>query len=289
MKNLNNWVDTTPTLSLESQMNQLALEAGFLTNLSQGLKKIIPSLLEKIRGATDMVDHAAEADTASQPVSNANLTPRQKEAIQKVRALDFLVFAQMPVQVPENFKGKIHDYIVTLNSLSPKVYSGVITLLGEYNAILSSFINNSEMQTGLKTHQALFRGIQGTRAQREKLIKHFFPKIDGKSKQPLKEIVARSSDLPSLFQDTNKLRTDHKKQNLQQINAAVQQSVDMLGIILKNLQEHKDSKVGPEATMDVASGAYEVAKEVEHLAAFHYQVITALASVEAISSLILDN
>lgn len=276
----------TTTLSLESQISQLALEANYLSNLSQGLKKILPSLVQKVKESLGMVSSTAPSDTVNGS-SNFNLMSKQKEALQKMKALDFLVFAEVLVQVPENFKGNLHDYVVLLNNLSPKVYQEVNNLLGEYNVILSSFINNREVQTGLKTHEALFRRIQGARSEREKMMRKFFPKVDGKSRQPLKTIMHRGAELETVFKEVNKLKGTHQKQNLVQLQSMVQQSTDMLGIILKNIQDNPSTVVGPEATLDVAQGAYEVAKEIEHVAAFHYQVMTVLQTADLLVEVVM--
>lgn len=288
MKHISNWTDGQCRISIERQLDQLALESGFLSNLSQGLRKIIPSLLDKLQGSVSMLSGVMSEDKTA-TVGTSQLTPRQKETLLKVKALDFLVFAEVPIQVPENFKGNFHSYLQALNGLSPKVYGGVSTLLGEYNAILSSFVNNREVQTGLKTHEALFRGVQGARDHREKIIRHYFPKTTGKSRLPLKEVLAKAGEFESTFRESNKLQGDHVRQNLTQINSMVQQATDLLKIVLKQVEENQNGKVSPEATMDISRGAYEVAKEVEHLASFHYQVMVALTTSDLLCSVVLDN
>lgn len=288
MKSISNWINLDDRLAVEQQLEQLALESGFLSNLSQGLKKIIPSLLDKLHDAVGMLAGATSEVAPPTTSTIANLTSIQKQALQKMKALDFLVFAETPVQVPENFYGDLHSYLQTLNGMASKVYSGVIALLGEYNVILSSFINNREVQTGLKTHEALFRGVQGAREQREKVIHHFFPKATGKSRLPLRMIMKRGAELEPTFREANKLRGEHGKQNLAQVNAMVQQSVDLLKIVLSQLQNSPNNNVSPEATMDVSKGAYQIAKEVEHLAAFHFQLVTALKSVDDLCTTIMD-
>lgn len=286
MKTIANWVDTTRHLAVEQQLEHLSLESGFLSNLSQGLRKIIPSLLEALQGSVSLLAGVVAEDTP-QTTNTSQLTARQKETLSKLKALDFLVFAETPVQVPENFKGNLHSYLVTLNGLSPKVYSGVNALLGEYNVILSTFVNNKEVHTGLKTHQALFRGVQGAREHREKVIQHYFPKTTGVSRLPLKQVLTKAGEFESTFKEVNKLSTDHSRQNLTQLNAMVAQATDMLKIVLKQIEDHPNDKIGPEATMDISKGAYEIAKEIEHLAGFHYQVMVAIKTVDQLSTTIL--
>ena len=286
MKTIANWAVDKTSLAVEQQLEHLALEAGFLSNLSQGLRKIIPSLLEKLQGSVTMLAGVVAEDSAA-TIGNTQLTAKQKETLAKLKALDFLVFAETPVQVPENFKGNLHSYLVTLNNLSPKVYSGVNALLGEYNVILSTFINNKEIQTSLKTHQALFRGVQGAREQREKMIHHYFPKTTGVSRLPLKQVLSKAGEVEHTFKESNKLRGDSSKRNLTQLNDMVQQATDMLKVVLKQIEDNPNNKIGPEATMDISRGAYEIAKEIEHVAGFHYQVMVAIKSSDNLTTVVL--
>lgn len=280
-------MNNTPAKSLDLQLEHLALEASVSFNMAGGLKSIIPGLLDQISTVSSVINNFLASD--KQTESKINLTADQKLAVQKLKAVSLLNYGDIGVMTPENFKGNLHQYVVALLTLSPKVYGSINELLGEYNGILSSFITNREDKTTLKTHEAFFRRIQRARIERENAIKHFFPKVTGKSRLPMKEVLSRVAEFETLLVDINKLSHTQQNQNLGQVSNMVQQSTDLLNIIHKSIKEDTKMVVGPEATMNISKGAFEVAKEVEHLATYHYQVSVAIAVVKAFCTTIIEN
>lgn len=271
-------------LALESNLQRMSLEFQFGDNFVNSLREVIPGLTAKIDLAKTTV---SEFFNAGQQYEET-LSKKQRKVVDKLKELDFLNFGELLITVPENFKGSLTDYVELLVAVAPKTYAEINALLGEYNAILSSFVTNKTDKTALRTHEALFRGIQRSRADREKALNLFFPRVTGKSKQRIKDVVQRFADVETLFKVSSKLTAIQTTQNLNLIQASVQQSVDLLNLILTSIESKETVVIGPEAAQNISAGAYEVAKEVEHLSVLYFNIMTALAAVDSLANVVIE-
>lgn len=272
-------------VSLEAHIERLSLEFQVLNNLTDNLKKILPDFTDKLEFFLPTISgflNTSSADTVK-------LSSKHKATVAKAKQCSFLNYGNMMVTVPENFNGNLPAYLNTLLELTPDTYGKIHQLLGDYNGILSSFITNKEDKTAIKTHTDFFLKIQVARTNRESKLKHFFPTVNGRSKVRLKDVISRMADVDDLFIASTKLTTVQNKQNLQQVDTELRGSIDLLKIIIGNINNKQTTSISPEAAMNISKGAYEVAKEVEHLSVFYYKVIIALKAVDSLADGILAN
>ncbi len=276
--------DTTQNLSLESQLERISLESDVLANLIETFKTTIPNFLGQLKSVSA---HFAETGREQAKI-NIDLSKKERQVIEAASHIDYLNFGERLISVPEGFKGDLLKYSVLLNKIVTEAYQAQNTILSEYNTILSSFISNKEDKISLKDHTAFFERIQKRRAELTKELSNFSNSTTGVSKAKFKSVVSRMGDVQALYEEANKLSKLHSAAKLNEIQNAVNHSVDLLDIIIKGVLDGKTTNVSPNATQNIAKGAYEVAKYVEFVGVVYFDVTVFLNTLDGLSDAILN-
>lgn len=269
--------DTNTNISLESQMQRLALEAGVLDNVIDTFRNVIPNLANKINNVKDTftTDDDTTAELRIIKTNYGALKPKLQHA-------SYVNYNKTLVSVPEGFKGDLLEYVISLTEMANEIFQEANKTLGEYNFALSSFITNKESKISLKDHTDLFHGIQRRRVALTGRISVYFPDNNVLSKAYLKDTLKRFADLEVLVKAADSLNNDRKKQNLKELTQLVAKSTDLLDIIVKNTETEGTSQVSGNAAMNISQGAYELGKFVEFVAVYRFRVVQAISSVKAL-------
>lgn len=263
MRSLAQFIDPTPTLSLESRMDRLALESNILANVIGAFKNVVPELREKLVNAFDSLKGA---DDLTKEVNEVIKSFKKVE--KKIPHASYLNVAKVVVSVPEGFKGNMLDYLTFLNSISEEIFRDANKVLGEYNVVLSSFISNKQDKITLKDHTALFKRVKERRVQITEKIATFFPTTSVTSKQRLSDVCERFADLEPMSKVVELLGRERKSHNLKEISASVRQITDLLNIVVDDVQKNGIENVSGAAAMNISEGAYELGKFIELVAIY---------------------
>lgn len=264
-----------PAMSLESMIEHIAVESGVIANMLETFKKVVPSFMLQLR---DTNSHLAETAKTNDEI-NIKLNGKERKTLERAKHLNFITFGERIISAPENFKGDFIQYAILLNNIATVAYQTQNTILSEYNHILSSFITNKEEKISLKDHTVFFNRIKQEREAFAKELGQFLnPKV-GTTKVKFREVLGRMADLEPLLKETAKLTSQHSRAKLQDINNSVNQSVDLLNIIVSGVQDGSITNVSPNATMNISRGAYEVAKYVEFVGVIYFDITVFLNCV----------
>jgi hypothetical protein len=262
-----------PVVSLESQLQRLALEATAIANVIDTFKSIVPALSERLHSVYSSLK---SQDDLSKEVTQAKISLRQVKP--KFAHANYLSYSKTLVSVPEGFKGNLLDYVHMLAEMAPEVFAEANKTLGSYNFALAAFITNKEDKTSLQDHTHVFKQVAERREALNVQFGVFFPKATSLSKAYLGEAISRFADVDVMVQEIEKLNTQRKNQNIKEISESVKKCVDLLDIIVQDTQHNGIAKVSGAAAMSISEGAYEIGKYVEFIAIYRYRVEQAIAS-----------
>lgn len=268
--------DTTTTISLESQLDRLALEANFLSNVIETFSSIIPNLTTKITEGCGQLTVGALFHGSS---GNKEVKELAKKLALSRSTISFISYKDTLVSVPEGFKGNLVEYLQTLTSISTEVFQGANQILGEYSGVLAAFLTNKENKISLKDHTDLFHRVQKRREQLTGEVSKFFTGNSDLSKAKLGTIINRLTDVDELINAYYKLDNGHVGDNLKDIAASTKKAVDMLNLVIHNTEAEGAGNVSGAAANNIAKGAYEIGKYIEFVAIFKYRVEQALGTV----------
>lgn len=277
--------DTEPTMSLESQMQLLALEASAISNVIETFSSIIPNLADSIYSQFKSLSQSD--DNVRVKVEDAKLTFGKLKV--KLPHASFISQSKTLVSVPEGFVGNLLAYCATLANMSNAVFSEANKTLGEYNFALSAFISNKENKTSLKDHTDLFVRTRTRREEMTAQIKQFFPKDSDLSKAYLGDVIHRFSDLETLLHSVEKLNNQRKEHNLSAVSDSVKKSLDLLKIIIDDTKNNGIAQVSGAAAQNISQGAYEIGKYVEFISIYRYRVEQLVSTIEKLMKSLEEN
>ena len=274
-----------PTVSLESMLEVIALESGVMANMLETFKKVVPSFLLKLKETNQFLSNNLE----EQDKLRLSLSGKEKSAISRAKHLDYLTFGDRVISIPENFKGDFIKYAVQLNAVATAAYQTQSLVLLEYNQILSSFLTNKEDKISLKDHTTFFNRIKAEREGYAHKLAAFRNEKTGVTKTRFRSVISRMADVEALVNETSKLTSQHSKAKLHDIHRTVNESVDLLNMIIEGIQDGTISNISPNATMNISQGAYEVAKYVEFVGVVYFDITVFLNCVENMIDALTSN
>lgn len=268
-------IDNSETsLSLEAQLDRLALEANYLANVINVFKNVLPNLTSHITNLAGSLRQDDNSDTIKNAVKNF------AELEKKLKYAEFVTYSKTLISVPEGFKGNLLDYIHMLDKLTPEVYSGINDTLTEYKAILSTFITNKDAKIGLKDETKFFLQLEKHRLEVVDQLDKFYPKDSNVSKCYLGDALNRFGDVSELVTAIKSLDKKHVAQNIANMDNKIKECVDLLNVIIESINNKGIENVSGNASMNISKGAYEVAKYVEFVTVFRFKTMQAIASVD---------
>lgn len=271
-------IEETHHVSLESSLECMALEAGFLTNMVDRLRESLPAfateLKESIASFVGFGDNVKQLD--------AKLKGNQRKALMAVEQLNFISFAQRTINVPEGFQGKFLPYAKLLIKVVDQVYKAQNTVIPEYTKLLSQFLTNKEDKLSLKDHSNFYKRIALETKQFQSEL-DVYKGNKGRSKAVLKQVIDRFSDLDELYHLCNTLTNSQSNAQLRQIKEEVQHCVDLLDLIIAGVQSGNISNVSPEAAINISNGAFEIARYVRFISQVYFTVDVFLNIVDQLT------
>lgn len=249
-----------PAPNLELYLDRLALEGQVLSNVLGFFKDTLPSFA---RGLKDQMTLLGRSISQIEPKSTQSLLASYETAKERLPALDFLVFGDRIIMVPEDFTGNLVAYVKTLTEIYRSIALIEKEVIKEYTLMLATFATNKDAKYSIKDHSEFFERIKAERERIQQELHVFFPKDTGKTQRRIRDVLDRWGDLEPLVKETATLNTLVTQTNVHDLQGSVQRAVDMLDVIMGQLKGDEIEKVSPEAAQNIARGAYEVGKYVE--------------------------
>jgi hypothetical protein len=271
------------SVSLETQMAQLALEAQFMQNVAELFRTIIPSFKNRLeqlhRQLNEFTQRGNDLDLIANYdayATNVRHTDRRtQKALDNVRHYDLLTFGERLVTVPENFKGNLTQYTATLR-LTLETGLRHQALMDVLNRQLAAFINNPEQHKSATGKLILTDRadesvvLKEYRKEAVKTLKLFFPKDTGISKAPLKSVLERFADLEALAAESRKMAYFLDMKILHSYREKVNQMIQLLDLIMKQYRSGAANGISPKMALSLSENLYDVAQYVEFIALLQY-------------------
>lgn len=257
--------DYEPKLSLELQLEQLALEANFLPNVINSFKKTLANLFTSLKDSEAYVKGLLD----KKEVNLANIKI-YGESVKVANEIIYTNYGERLISKPENFQGHFLDYAEVLNSIASDLYKLRAEVMPQYIGVLSSFLTNKDDKIALKDYTNIYTKLANERTNATNKLKQFFPKDNGLSKVEFKKVVARLADLKPLYATTSTLDKLQVKSNLVIIQNDVTQCTELLNMLIEQVNNGTITNVSSNAAMNIANGAYEVAKFVEFVGVVYF-------------------
>ena len=262
-------IDSTP--SLELTLESIALEANILTNAVSTIRNLFPNLLRGISNSFNKQDNLPEVEVL--------YTKLQSSALYKLKHVNHLDLESLSVVVPEGF---ISDYITALKvSVDGINYMNNVAnnVLKNYKVYVSMVISNRDDKISLKDHTPHYKDYARSRDIINQEFSKLYKKNSFEVSLPFTRLVKRNSDVNVIFHETNKLVDLLKMIDVRNVKDQTNSISDLLQIVIDQVEAKKIDNVSPETLKNLATGAYEVAKQVETFSACYFRIKTIVESI----------
>jgi hypothetical protein len=263
-------IDSTP--SLELTLESISLEANVLTNAVSTIKNLFPNLLRGISNSFNKQD--------SLPQVEVLYTKLQNSALYKLKHVDHLDLDALSVVVPEGF---ISDYITALKvSMDGINYMNSVAnnVLKNYKVYVSMVISNRDDKTSLRDNSSHYKEYARSRDIINQEFSKLYKSNSFEVSRPFTKLIRRNSDVNVVFHETNKLLDLLKMIDIRNVKDQTNSISDLLQIVIDQVEAKKIDNVSPETLKNLATGAYEVAKQVETFSACYFRIKTIVESID---------
>jgi hypothetical protein len=260
--------DFNSELSLELQLERLALEANFLPNVIASFKKTVNSLFAALKDSESAIKGLLD----KKEVCLADIKI-YGESIKITDKIIYTNYGERLISKPENFQGHFLDYAEVLNTVASDLYKLRSEIMPQYIGILSSFLTNKDDKISLKDYNHVYARVANERTNVTNKLKQFFPKDNGLTKVEFKKVIARLADLKPLYSQTTTLAKLQNKSNLTIIQNDVTQCTELLNMLIDEVNNGTITNISSNAALNIADGAYEIAKFVELIGIVYFDTM----------------
>lgn len=255
-------------VSLETQLEQLALEANFLPNVINSFKKTLTSLFTSLKDSEAAIKGLI--DKKEQSLANVKI---YTDSVRIIDSISYANYGERLISKPENFQGHFLDYAEVLHTVASDLYKLRAEVIPQYIGVLSSFLTNKDDKIALKDYTNIYTKLANERTSATNKLKQFFPRDNGLTKVEFKKVVARLADLKPLYDQTSILAKLQTKNNLVIIQNDVTQCTELLNMLIEQVNNGSITNISSNAAVNIANGAYEVAKFVEFVGIVYFDTM----------------
>jgi hypothetical protein len=255
--------------AVEYGLQLLALESGIVDNAVSLLRSVLPDFITNLTSKRDVLENAAKTKV----MDLHGISDKDAGLVVGAVKADFINYADRIIVVPERFTGNYLEYTRITRPMVTEYYTLLDNILDEYSIIVSSFITNSFARVSLKEHDDYMISAKNFLSEREEIVHKFFQGKNDISRVRMKDVVANTPELNSLFLEQNLLVKSINKIDLKQLQRKVEKIVSLLGIVYKELEENKTNKVSGNVAKNIGDGSFIIARAVEAYVLLYYDAL----------------
>lgn len=259
--------ESAPALMTEEQFFQrLALEGSVTENVVDFFRTGLPSLTEKLKGYVSALTFSDE---------KSDLLPSTWFDSRKEKELEarYLHYRDTLVQIPEGFVGEFLPYVLELTEIGTKLFEQTHKLLTDYRFTVASLVSNKNQRTSITDLTASYTKAASAREDLAKKLARYFEN-DTRSRARIVQVLPTFKEHRDLLTAIRTLEKLSKQKPLESVQRSVREVAETLGIFDSQLKSEDVTDISPKAVKNVATGAYELARYIDQVVAYHYAAIS---------------
>jgi len=245
-------------------VERIALEAGFLADMKKMLSQSLPSFIAELGSLKNLFGDTQQPSHCNEIFK---FTPR---AHYKAQHLDFLIYGEALVSVPENFSGHYLDYAVSLARSLNIAHDRIVLLLAHINSYLSVLVTNREQHTSTKDVSRMYHEAGQERETILRDLQLFFPEENGVAKQAIRNVLYRFADINTMREHVATIGKSIARYRLNEIKSQTQETTDLVTMLVAQLNDTDVKAITPAVAKTVSAGLYETARYVELVSMLYY-------------------
>lgn len=264
---------------LQHRAALVALEAHTTDNVLTLIRNVYGDVSESF---DKFVSHFQPTDPA------LHLTAKRTEFVKKTSNARYVDSTAWAAYVPE---GLSVPYAVYLESLGPAVQHAVSMpsmVLAPFSQFLSEMVSDNARSSGSQRLDVFYASLESKREGLNKAMGACFKAGSHQTDVTYGDVVDRNSDWPELLKSVDTLLNAINKVDRRALDKKAKECSQLLGIIYKKLTRGDYGDMSPQVANNLASGSYQVAKELEFYSAVYYKAAALSAAVNQTIQKYLD-
>lgn len=200
--------------------------------------------------------------------SFGTMNNKVKDLAKKKGDLNFVLYNDILLPVPDGFKGNWTEYVETMMKHREQLIKTSLGSLDEFQVFISAFLSNKDSRIALQDNRNINLGKAKVRIEQTKAFDSFFDPNGYNQRATVGKTFNSTADLHQGL----KLSMDHwnyvKEVDLKGVKSKVGTLAERINTLISTYENHKDIEVSKQALLNIAEGSYETACQIEHMALF---------------------
>ena len=200
--------------------------------------------------------------------SFGTMNNKVKDLAKKKGDLNFVLYNDILLPVPDGFKGNWTEYVETMMKHREQLIKTSLGSLDEFQVFISAFLSNKDSRIALQDNRNINLGKAKVRIEQTKAFDSFFDPSGYNQRATVGKTFNSTADLHQGL----KLSMDHwnyvKEVDLKGVESKVGILAERINTLISIYENHKDIEVSKQALLNIAEGSYETACQIEHMALF---------------------
>lgn len=248
-----------------------------VSNIGGKLLKLMPEI---VTGFFTVKDDLAAPKEALPKLREAKLRGNQEDFLRITRDIPYSELRELRAYVPA---GLSTTYLDAFGALLPAT-EYIMAIRGQviepYMHLLGQLVSDQNSTLSTKDYSKIFQKAQATRKAVMGNLDGCFVRGD-KNETTVRHVIGRNADWPAVLQANNTVVANLDAIDLPGIERQLQQCSDYLTILFERLKEGGMANASPEVANGLSEGAYNVALEMQMLAAVYFRALQMSQSVES--------
>lgn len=242
----------------------VALEAHISLDLVGLMKNTLPSI---VSGFSNLVGRFSPTEP---PIP---LTSREQDFLKEVQKHPYLDMVPLAAYVPEGLKVTYVEYAAALLPAADHAVKVSTSALNNFAVLLAQLVSNHSSRISTTSLERELQTIAARRTRLNKDMGACFLPGSTRSERTYGDVVARNSDWPVVFRDTDILSKQINSIDRKQLDKKIEECVTHLNTIKRQIESGEVKDASSQTVQNLSDSAYAVAQEVEFIAAVYYKTL----------------
>ena len=245
-------------------LEMLALESENSSNILNSAVKLLPNILSELTTSGNSLLELSKtfkfADLKAALVNRFSNQDVPEDALKKLF-----------VPVPEGFNGNVLKYQSALVDSLEYIEAVTMVQLKEFYVTAAAFVTNRDRKLSIKDDSGKFKNFEKQRATIvDDISTHFTKGNTGRT--VFNDAYLNYQEFKKAYSLNRDLVKRSEGINIKTVHDQVKKIVETLDIAIKAAERSEYDKASNEALMNLSTGTYELAQQVEFLAVTLYRI-----------------
>lgn len=200
-----------------------------------------------------------------------NLNPAQRQLVALLNGKHYVGLEGVACFVPEGLKVSYLEYLAALKPAVDRTSRIMDNFLAPFAGFLAGLVNNHALASTAKQLAILDSHVDLERRTMNKHLGECFQAGSSVVNTTYEKVVARNSDWPRVFHDTDALVQAINRVDRNALQKKMAECVELMDVLKRQLEQGKFGDMSAATASNLAAGAYQVALELEFYSVVYYK------------------